>query len=341
MLLTLLLILEIDMCDTFVRRIRILQMLRRKIEGTITIPQMRERLSEGWEIGVAKRDIQKDMVYLSTIFPITCDDDTKPYQWYWSGNDLMDIPTMGRYSALTLRLAHDYLEPLMPRASLRHLDLHFKEAQRVLDEHPDELGGWLKKIRVVPRYFTRQRAEVADEILDSVYQALYENKRLHIAYAALSSGQLKEHILDPLVLAYRDSVTELLAVSDRSGEAGRFVLHRIQRAEVSDESITLPQTFDVEAKVQELLAFPKSGEQIKFKAWLHQNAVHHVKETPISVDQSLKQLKNGMEITATLRDTIELRWWIAGLGDRIKVLAPKTISDEIKENAQKMAELYK
>jgi hypothetical protein len=35
-------------------------------------------------IAVSRRTIERDLIMLSRIFPITCDDEHKPYGWAWA-----------------------------------------------------------------------------------------------------------------------------------------------------------------------------------------------------------------------------------------------------------------
>ena len=64
-------------------------------------------------------------------------------------------------------------------------------------------------------------------------------------------------------------------------------------------------------------------------------------ETKLSSDQVIKHVKDGVNVTATIRETVELKWWLLGLGDRVKVIGPKGLRENIKNTILGMAENYK
>ena len=121
--------------DAITRRIRLLQMIPRKEDGYITIPQMRQRLTTRFEIEkLERRTLERDMIILSHQFNIECDDSCRPFRWYWFGKELVDIPAMGRDTALAFLLVKDYLTPILPRAALSSLSQHFNRAANTLKD---------------------------------------------------------------------------------------------------------------------------------------------------------------------------------------------------------------
>ncbi len=192
------------MSDSFKRRLFILEMLKRKDDGVITIPEIINRLSgKGIEV-TRNRTIERDLAQLSTEFAITCDDSVRPFQWWWAGKESYDIPGMGRNSALTFKLSQQYLEPLLPHKSLRHLRPKFSQAKKVLSAKGKEKDRrWVNKIRVVPKELVQIPARVSGKVHDAVYEALYEEKMLLIDYQARENKALSQRRIHPLALIYR------------------------------------------------------------------------------------------------------------------------------------------
>ena len=73
------------------RRVRILQLIPRRSESTITVPRIIDLLREDG-IEAEKRAVERDMVELTGDFPIDCIDTEKPYKWFWTGKDTLSIP---------------------------------------------------------------------------------------------------------------------------------------------------------------------------------------------------------------------------------------------------------
>ena len=120
------------MSDSFICRLHILQMLRRKEESVITIPEIISRLSAAGLVIGRNKTIERDMVYLSSVLNIGCDDTVRPFLWWWNADDSIEIPGMGRNTALTFYLAEQYLKPLLPKQSIEHLQSRFKQSSKVM-----------------------------------------------------------------------------------------------------------------------------------------------------------------------------------------------------------------
>lgn len=332
------------MSNAINRRLRILQLLPHKKDGMITVPRIIELLRED-SIDAETRAVQRDMDELSCDFPINCDDKEKPFRWYWDANEVLAIPAMGQFTALTFQLAEEMLMPLLPKQSIEYLKPNFSTARHVLhDVDKRKAHNWLKKIRVVPRSLRQISAPIKDGIYDTVTQALYDDAQLEVTYMAASNktGNPKIHRINPYALLHRNSTTELICNLDGTDKILRLMLHRIQAANSIKTRSKKSLTFDLDTFIDSELAQPFSGKEIIFKAWIHKYGKTHVIETPLCKDQIIEDTDDdGVIVTATIRETVELKWWILGLGERIKVLEPTNLRDDIAHTVLETAKLYK
>ncbi len=330
------------MADSFIRRLRILEMLKRKDDGVITIPEVITKLSSmGIDIG-RNKTVERDMLYLSTVLNIGCDDTKRPFQWWWADKEAVDIPGMGRNSALTFKLSQQYLEPLLPKQSLEHLGPKFRQAKKVLSGKGREKERcWINKIRVIPKELTQIPATVSEDVHDAVYEALYENKMLQIEYQSRENIEVTQRRIHPLALIYRGLTSELIICEEGQSTIKRFILNRIKKAKVQIQSVITPNNFNLDNYIENQLGFPGSCEEIEFTAWIHEYARQYVEETPLSKYQHIKEMDDGSIIlTASIRETANLTIWILGLGARIKVLEPEFLQEKITNIVTDMAEHY-
>ena len=330
------------MADSFVRRLRILEMLKRKDDGAVSIPQIIHKLKVMGYSDILNKTIERDMTYLSGQFNIGCNDTVRPFQWWWAGNNSIDIPGMGRNSALTFHLSQQYLEPLLPKASLKHLKPKFKKAKKVLSGKAQKKDrNWIKKIKVVPKILEQIPAKVSSLVQQSVYDALYDEKMLEITYHSRMKDEITKRRIHPLALIYRGITTELIFCDEGSSTPKRFILNRIQKAILQVQSVIIPEDFELNHFIQHNLGFPGSCKEIQFKAWISDYSRPEVEETPLSKFQKIEEAEGGgIILTATLRDTIDLTTWILGLGSKIIVMEPKFLRDSISKNAQEMCDNY-
>ena len=331
------------MADSFKRRINILQMLKRYDDGTITIPEIIKRLAAQGIEDIKYKNIERDMTYLSTLYNIYCDVSVRPFEWWWDGEDSIDIPGMGRNSALTFKLAKQYLDPLLPKNTLKHLQPKFRQSKKVLSgKGKEKEKKWIDKIRVVPRLLEQIPAKISTQVQEAVYQALYEEKMLKITYHAVLTETTSTRNIHPLALLYRGISTELLACEENDDQVKRFILNRIKKATVQIQSIKTPEEFNIDKFIQESLGFPGTCQEILFKAKLTGFACTNVIEMPLSKFQTIEKINdNEIIVTATVRDTVDLTHWIFSLGSSITVLEPEFLKEDVAQMIIRMGENYK
>ena len=63
-------------------------------------------------------------------------------------------------------------------------------------------------------------------------------------------------------------------------------------------------------------------------------------ETRLSADQTLRPVKDGFVLTATLIDSWRLRWWVLSKTGDIVVRGPRALRDEIAKQLREGAAGY-
>ena len=126
------------MSNPTLRQISMLELIPRAPRKTYT-KKLKAQLSDrGYEVD--ERTIQRDLVSLERVLPLICDARDRPYGWSWAETGLgIQAPAMDPIEALTMSLAHQYLEPLMPSASFNRINIFFKRANETLKESSPKL----------------------------------------------------------------------------------------------------------------------------------------------------------------------------------------------------------
>ena len=107
--------------DALARQWQLLKTLPSR-SAAITASQIANQLAaEGFQ--VTKRTVERDLVLLSTLFPLDCEEDQKPYRWRWLEGRDAALPGVTIAEALSLTLVEEYLRPLLPRSIWRVLQL--------------------------------------------------------------------------------------------------------------------------------------------------------------------------------------------------------------------------
>lgn len=329
--------------DTFVRYFLILSLLK-PYPRRMTSIDMQTALSEQGVDPRVLRTIQRDLEKLSAHFPID-GDLKKPRGWCWANNATVLLPGMDLHTALTFRLMQEFMQPLIPHACLTAAGRHFTEAGRVL--RGDRSGkhlAWLDKVQIIYRGQPLMPPKIKVEVLETVHEALFYNLRFSANYKRRNAPPLTDCTVNPLGMVYVNKTPYLVCTLWDYGEVKQLALHRIETATLLDLPARGIEGFSLAAYVKEQKEFdyPEGSDKFKLVARFTPSAAHHLEETPLAEDQQTRRLANGqVEVSATVQNTSQLRWWLLGFGDQVEVLKPGKLRSEMAVTAKGMTEMYK
>lgn len=321
-------------------------MLRRipRHPGSVGTRELKDKLEqEGFLIDV--RTIQRDLEKLSGLFPLSCETRGKANRWFWMEEaTVMDLPGMEPATAVAFRLAEEYLAPLLPNATIKHLEPHFRRAREILKpERGTRLAVWPDKVQVIAGGPALTPPSVKPEVQEAVYRALLEDRQLVCTYRSKDAVQPKSYPINPLGLVFRDGVVYLVGTAKDYAEVRHFALHRMEAAMMLETPCRRPPGFNFQTyvKAEQLFAYPLSRGPIDLELAFDKGAAVHLTERLLSKDQRVTQNNDGrVMVRATVKDTLELRWWLLGFGDKVEVLAPQALRHEFSAIARRMAHRY-
>jgi predicted DNA-binding transcriptional regulator YafY len=307
-----------------------------RVIDTATIA--RELEAEGMVI--TRRSIQRDLESLALTFTtLKCHDGTKPYGWCWDGDSpLLEIPGMGIAAAVTFELVRQHLSDALPRSTVKTLEPHFQRARDVLAKSlSTKIARWPAKVRILPRGLRRRAPDVRKPILEAVYTALLEDRRLDVRYrkrGALSDGQYE---VSPLGLVVRNGALLLVGTFWDYDDVNQMLLHRMTRATLVDKSARRPRGFDLDRYIAAgHIDFRRGEQMLRLRALIRSDVALSLHEAPIVHDQRLTPSKRDgwEELETAVPDTTELRVWLRGHGSLVEVLAPKSLRREMADEAR-------
>ena len=184
--------------------------------------------------------------------------------------------------------------------------------------------------------------EINPKLLTTIYQAILEQRPLHIHYLADKTGEITECKVEPYHLTNAKGAWYLLAFDRLRNDKRQFHIGRIQTCRM------LPDKFERRSSIviaNWLASF--SGAEggtaptevvIRFDAyqakWIRERRWHHTEQREENADGSL-----------TLRMKIgrpgELQRWVMQYGSHAEVLAPDWLRSAITKEARKMSQIYK
>lgn len=266
------------------------------------------------------------------------------YGYRWVGRDHEPGGGITLPEALSLVMVEKYLSQSLPVLLNRPLEAIFSKAHSILDLHKkSNLTHWPEKITVIQPTQPFIAPQTDQTVLAAVHEALLNEQLLQVNYQSLNAktGTSKTLKLHPLGLVQRGNIGYLAAMTNNYEDVYFYALHRIQSAKIQPEKCRLKHGFDLNHFAATQGHFGPAV-PIRLKARVCDQLGQILEESPLSEQQTLSA-KDGSGyriLNADALDTWQLRWWILGEADRIEILEPDSLRQDIKSSIQKMGSNY-
>ena len=325
------------------RQIAMLQLIPRSPRKTYT-REIKDKLADrGFEID--ERSIQRDLISLERTLPLVCDSRDKPYGWSWAkSSEGIQAPAMDPVEALTLSLAEQYLEPLMPKASYKRIGIYFDRANTVLKEQsPKLINRWRQRVRVLPEMLRFKRPQINREVEQALYEAAFEGKQIKAQYRKRGESKSNLRHIHPLGIVMKGSINYLICMMDEDKKNPRYLpMHRFLRVEILNEKIIEPKGFDLDEFIHtNNLSFEYSKKLYTFKAIFDYTAAAHLIETPLNSSQkTISQSDGRLLVSGRMTDTLQFEQWLKSFGSDVEIIAPKKLRKKFKKLAKDLNDIY-
>jgi len=193
---------------------------------------------------------------------------------------------------------------------------------------------WMRKLPASQDYL---------RVLARLAEAWMSRRSVKITYQALEAEQAAERTIDPYFIepAAEGHSSYVIAYCHRSGGIRNFKIERIQDIHSTEEHYIIPKDFDANSYFSSAWGIVVEGDPKIIRLRFDPSIARIIKETAWHHSQVLKMGRDG-SVTLTLRvsDTVELRSWILGWGEKVEVLGPKELRESIRDTAKAVFELY-
>ncbi|EOG8651914.1 WYL domain-containing protein [Pseudomonas aeruginosa] len=328
--------------DTLLRLFALLRLIPTAPQRIAT-PTLLEKLRDRG-FSVTLRSIQRDLNRLSIPFSLQCDDSEIPFRWSFTRDAPLDLEDMDAPTALALYLSESHLNPLLPQTVLDQLGPQFRRARNFLNGlGGNGLADWSRRVRAIPNGKTLLPAALDLQVWGQVSAGLLERRQLQVTYQSRSKGAIKHLRLHPAGLVSRHTISYLLASVEGYKDLRQFALHRIKKVELLDEPANQHTSFDVDLYIRQDLNASSPIQQVELVADISPQIAWLLSETPLGPQQSMSPLPNTdwQNLRVPVPNDQETLWWVFGLGENARVYKPEKWSEEIKQRAARLVELYK
>jgi predicted DNA-binding transcriptional regulator YafY len=262
------------------------------------------------------------------------------YGYRWCGIDPPPDGGLTIPEALSVALVERYLKQALPATLVKAFDSIFRQAESTLALHKKSPEArWLETICVVEPAQPLKAPVLDAEVLRIVHEALLSSECIEAVHRS-PSGEGRTFTLHPQGLLQRGSTTYLVATAFDYDDLRFYALHRIDNAKRLYEPAKRSNT-DIAAYATNQAHFG-SGDTIRLRASVNSDLALILEETPLDENQQLSLPDDvGLRtLTAEVRDTWQLRWWILSQGDGIEVVEPIALRSEIRSVLARALEHY-
>lgn len=234
--------------------------------------------------------------------------------------------------ALMYALVEKLGKEFVPATMLKEFETASAEARSLIRDNL-ELSRWVgKKIgRIDTWQGVLQPPEEALPVLSVVSEALYSDRIIDIRYLA-ERGESRKQVR-PLALLERDQVHYAVFRFSGYADARLVALHRVLEAHVVDHpEREIDGTFDLDGFLADGLPFtPSGGEALDLRLSLAESTHRTFSGRPLRGTASVSPPADGwFEVEANaVPNTMELRWWLLGLGSKVRIRAPEFLAQEL------------
>ena len=315
------------------RAIKLLSLIERNANG-LRVTDMADQL------GAPPRAVYRDLQVLEQLqVPLYTDKNGKESFWKIDADyrNRLSIPfTLSEL--LSLYLAQDSIRSLDGTVLYDSLQSLFEKVWPVLPkplfrQMVDLRGSFLSGIPAQKDYGTyREFIKVIQEAIEgrTVLQLLYHPRDQTPA----------ERKVNPYAVHLHNGTLYLIGHCHLRKDIRSFVVDRMQKIKLTDESFTVPSGFSLESYLRHSFGMFRE-DLVRVKVRFHKSLTRYLLERRWHPSQKNKKLKDGsLELGFEVAGTKEIKTWIMGFGSLARVLEPAPLVKEIKDDLGKALKSY-
>ena len=243
------------------------------------------------------------------------------YGFCWRSQSTTPETGLTIAEALSLVMVERYLKDALPQSLTQALHGLFGQAKRTLEfQKQSPEARWAEKICVVQPTQPLIPPFIPEEVSRVVHEALLTEEQFQVNYRN-ANGDEQELVLHPLGLMQRGPSTYLIAMCFDYEDVRVYPLHRMTEPVRLYQPARKSKGFSIGDYAEEKGHFG-SGQLITLKARVSPELALILEETRLESRQKLSKPdpQGWRTLTARVRDTWQLHWWILSQGDRLELL---------------------
>ncbi|MDA0904904.1 MAG: WYL domain-containing transcriptional regulator [Verrucomicrobia bacterium] len=288
--------------------------------------------------GVSSKTIQRDIKFMRDVWgvPVHYNTSLGGYEYY---EGVIDFPAvkLNEEEIFAFLVTRNSIEKYQGTAIKDPLS-------RLYDKFVSQMGilasERMKKVQEYVSFRTAGWSTMDYETLEKISEACRDRKELTFTYNYPWRGKETKKRIHPIHLVNHDNAWYVFTTSDKKGIYPAFSLSRMEKVRV--HTTTFPEEkFSLENYMKDSFGIFRGNEIHKVKVWFDAFAAPFIRERKWNESQKVKTKKDGsLEFSITVNSLVEIKGWLLNWGEHAKVLGPKELVSDMKEELKKMLKQY-
>jgi predicted DNA-binding transcriptional regulator YafY len=179
-------------------------------------------------------------------------------------------------------------------------------------------------------------------VLQELGEAIRRRQEVSFEYQKLGELSGETRRVQPYHLACVANQWYLFAYDLMRRAIRKFVPARMKNLVLSKTHFERPKRFSIDKLLKGSFGVFSGDKPVRMRVWFGRSRAQLMRERKWHKSQKIKELNHGeIELSFELSSTVELVPWILSWGEHARAIAPKSLVNEVKQTARRIAELYK
>jgi predicted DNA-binding transcriptional regulator YafY len=293
------------------------------------------------DLNCHKRTVYRDLVALQKAgFPVYTDRYKGKNIWSFIDTAKHSIPVpFSLPELLALYFSRGMMKVLRDTVFFDSLESLFEKIKTTLPPEYIEYLGQVEKSLAVSAKPYKQYGQLSDT-MNRVSQAAFQKKTVEIVYYTMSRKKVTRRKVAPYKIWFFDGTFYLIGKCGLREDIRIFALDRIKSVEPIDESFEMPADFNVDDFMRSSFGVFR-GDSVRVKIWFAADIAEYIREKTWHDSQKIEVQEDGSIIfEAEVAGTEEIKFWLLRWGAKARILAPRSLWEEIRREAQAMLRNY-
>lgn len=292
------------------------------------------------EYEVSSRTILRDIEYMRDMLDAPVEYDRSRRGYYYS-EPRYHLPAMDiRESDLfAICIAEKALEQYANTPVYEKLSSVFDKLRSLLPDSVSINASWIDTNYT----FMRESHTMIDpEIWETVSLSLRWRKRVRLTHQKAGAESPVKRLVDPYhIVSYRGE-WYLIGLCHLRYAILRFAISRIKEAEMTDQNYEVKDSFDFDAFMGSHFGITTEEREYSVEIEFSPSQAPYIRERTWHPAQAVQERGDGgVVLSFPTNSLFEVKRWVLSWGSDARVLSPKILADQVRDDLEKAAAGYR